>query len=95
MTILVAPISRNRTERRPVGHQLTRPLTIAGGKRTQSTEKKRSAKVTRQLRLLRAHGLVHKVPKTQRYQVSPKGKTLLTALAAARAADTVKLQGAA
>ena len=58
-------------------------------------EKKRSAKVTRQLRLLRAHGLVHKVPKTQRYQVSPKGKTLLTALAAARAADTVKLQGAA
>jgi hypothetical protein len=56
--------------------------------------KRQSAAVTRKLRLLRAHGLIHKVPKTHRYQVSPRGRTLLTALTAARQADTAKLLAA-
>lgn len=58
-------------------------------------EKRRSAAVTRRLRLLRAHGILHKVPKTHRYQLSAFGRTLLTALTAARAADTAKLQSVA
>jgi DNA-binding PadR family transcriptional regulator len=35
------------------------------------------------LRLLRAHGLLQKVPKTRRYQVTPAGRTILAALFAA------------
>ena len=53
--------------------------------------KRQSARVTRQLRLLRAHGLVQKVPKTHRYQVTPKGRTAINALLAARQADTSRL----
>lgn len=56
-----------------------------------SQQRRQSAKVTRLLRLLRAHGLIHKIPKTHRYQLSPKGRTAITALLAAREADIVQL----
>jgi hypothetical protein len=55
------------------------------------TDKQRMTKVTRLIRLLRAHGLVHKVPKTHRYTLSPKGSETITALLAARNANTRKL----
>jgi hypothetical protein len=55
----------------------------------------RSAATSRKLRLLRAHGLITKVPKTHRYLVTPAGRTALTALLAARAANTKKLLDAA
>jgi hypothetical protein len=59
-------------------------------------EKRRvSAAVTRKLRLLRAHGLIAKVPKTHRYKVSDKGMMAINALLAARLADTAKLSAAA
>jgi hypothetical protein len=51
-------------------------------------KRRRCGRVTRQLRLLRAHGLLHKVAKTHRYLVSPKGRLAITALLAARAAST-------
>jgi hypothetical protein len=53
--------------------------------------RQQSARVTRQLRLLRAHGLIHKVPKTHRYQLSPHGVDVINALLAARQASTAKL----
>jgi hypothetical protein len=57
--------------------------------------RRQSAALTRKLRLLHAHGLIHKVPKTHRYQVSPKGRTVITAILAARQANTAKLTQAA
>lgn len=53
--------------------------------------RRQMAKVTRMIRMLRAHGLVHKVPKTHRYTVSPQGHETITALLAARSANTQKL----
>jgi hypothetical protein len=53
--------------------------------------KQRSAKVGRLLRLLRAHGILKKVPKTHRYQVCEKSRDGLLALLAARAANPEKL----
>jgi len=41
----------------------------------------RSAAVSRRLRMLRAHGLIHKVPHTHRYHVAPEARTLLTTVA--------------
>lgn len=57
--------------------------------------RRQSAAVTRQLRLLRAHGLIRKVPKTHRYHLTKKGAKVVTALLAAQAADTRKLIDAA
>ncbi|MFN0134993.1 MAG: hypothetical protein ACKVS9_02630 [Phycisphaerae bacterium] len=57
--------------------------------------RRRSAAVTRKLRLLRAHGLIQKAPKTHRYQVTAAGRKLITAILAARAADAAKLITAA
>ena len=57
--------------------------------------RRRSAAVTRKLRLLRAHGLIEKIPKTHRYKVSTAGRSALTAILTARQADTAKLAAAA
>lgn len=58
-------------------------------------QRRQSAAITRKLRLLRAHGLIHKVPKTHRYQLNSHGQTIVAALLAARAADPAKLMKAA
>jgi hypothetical protein len=67
----------------------SKPATVA------AEQKRRSAQVGRQLRLLRAHGIVRKVPKTHRYQVTERGRLILTAIHAARHASTEKLVGLA
>ena len=43
-------------------------------------KRRRSAAVSRKLRLLRAHGLIHKVPKTHRYQVTEAGRRAIAAV---------------
>jgi hypothetical protein len=49
------------------------------GAETHSHEGRRnSARVTRLVRLLRAHGLVRKVPKTRYYRISQKGHVVMT-----------------
>jgi len=58
-----------------------------GGKQKRS----QAAKVSRRLGLLHAHGLIAKVSHTYRWQVTEKGRRILTALLAARQADTEKL----
>ena len=40
----------------------------------------RSAAISRKLRLLRAHGLIGKVPRTHRYQVTATGRSILVAV---------------
>jgi hypothetical protein len=62
---------------------------------TELEAKRQSTKVTRLLRLLRAHGLIAKIAKTHRYQVSEKGQVRLSALLAARRANTKQLLQAA
>jgi len=52
---------------------------------TAAQARRRSAWVTRRLRLLRAHGILEKVQKTTRYQVTREGRRLLTAILTARA----------
>lgn len=58
-------------------------------------QRRQSAAITRKLRLLRAHGLIHKVPKSHRYQLSPQGRKIINALLAARQASIAKLTEAA
>jgi hypothetical protein len=57
--------------------------------------KRRSARVSRQLRMLRAHGILQKVPRTHRYQVTPAGRKAITAILTARQATIAQLTKAA
>jgi hypothetical protein len=54
-------------------------------------ERRRAAAVTRQLRLLRAHGVLRKVSGTHRYVMTEAGRKITTALLAARQADVEQL----
>lgn len=58
---------------------------------TPEEQRRRSARVTRSLTLLRAHGLLRKVTGTHRYQLTQRGRRLITALMAARNADVDQL----
>ena len=58
-------------------------------------KKHQSGKVTRLLRLLRGHGVIAKIAKTHRYQLTEKGRSKLSALLAARNANTTQLLQAA
>jgi len=60
-----------------------------------AARKAQAGKVTRLLRLLRGHGLIAKIAKTHRYQLTDKGRTTLSALLAARKANTKQLLQAA
>jgi hypothetical protein len=53
--------------------------------------RRRSARVTRLLRLLRGHSLLHKVPHTHRYQTTAQARTTILALLAAADANPDKL----
>jgi hypothetical protein len=55
------------------------------------TAKQIAGRIGRLLRLLRAHGLLAKVPRTQRYRTTQKGRQIATAVLAAAAASTPQL----
>jgi hypothetical protein len=68
-----------------------RPILFgAAGSDTQQL-RRQSAAVTRKLRLLRAHCLIKKVPKTHRYVLTTQGTLIVNALIAAQKTDTNKL----
>ena len=54
-------------------------------------KRKQTAAVTRKLALLRAHGLIRRVPARHLYHVSPKGRRVITALLTARNASIEEL----
>jgi hypothetical protein len=65
---------------------------IEPGKTPNSQERRRaSARTTRRLRLLRAHGLIRKVGGTRYYRVTPKGQQIMSAALKLREADIARL----
>jgi hypothetical protein len=60
-------------------------------KTNRQTQRRQANAVTRQLVLLRAHGLIAKVSRSHRYIVTEKGRATITALLSARRADVDKL----
>jgi hypothetical protein len=66
-------------------------VALYGVSADEAVQRRQGAAVTRQLRLLRAHGLIIKVQKTHRYQVSAQGRRILSALLAAHGADATRL----
>jgi hypothetical protein len=58
-------------------------------------KRRRSAWVSRQIRILRAHGLIRKVPCENRYHVTTAGRQIITAVLAARKATVSHLSNVA
>jgi hypothetical protein len=57
------------------------------GKGSAEEDRRRSGRVSRLLARLRAHGLIRKISGTHRYQVTERGRRIITALLSARNAD--------
>jgi hypothetical protein len=58
-------------------------LLYVSATKTKTEQRRRSAAVSRKLRLLRAHGLLRKLPHTHRYQVNKEARLILNAILAA------------
>ena len=57
--------------------------------------RRRSGAVSRKLRLLRAHGLIQKLPHTHRYQITQSGRLIINAVLTARHATVKQIAAAA
>jgi hypothetical protein len=89
---LLNAISRGEFATAGLRNRDLRPLLCPASKpRSRREERRLSARVGRQLRLLRAHGLIRKIPKSHRYRLTPKGHLLTAALFAARQASVKHL----
>jgi hypothetical protein len=88
---LIEAISRGEFTLNGLRNQDLRRLLFAKPGRTKAEQKRQAAAVSRKLRLLRAHRLIRKVPHTHRYHLSDTGRTIVTALMAARNANTLEL----
>lgn len=87
---LLAAINRGEWALKGFRNREIRALLFARPKNNQE-KRSQSAKVTRRLAMLHAHGLISKVQRTHRWQLSDRGRRIVTALLAARQADTEKL----
>jgi hypothetical protein len=55
-------------------------LLYATGPDSPAERRRRSSATSRKLRMLRAHGIVRKIPRTHRYQLTDAGRTILLAV---------------
>jgi hypothetical protein len=69
--------------------------TLYGAAPDQATHRRQAARVTRLLGLLRAHGLIKKIPRTHRYLLTTNGTAAIPALLGANNAPLKQLAGAA
>ena len=95
-TALLAAVSRGEFTVNGLRNRDLRAL-LYGSEEALSPEevRRRAGRVTRQLRLLRAHGLLQKVPHTHRYQVTASGRGIMTAILTARHTPVDQLAKAA
>lgn len=68
-----------------------RQLLAADPRYAGKTDRQRSGMTTRSLRLLRDHGVIRRLPKARRYQITRDGRALVTVIQAALAASTEEL----
>jgi len=62
-----------------------------GESKDKSEQRRRSARVSRQLGLLRAHGLVHRVRGTHRWKLSAQGRRVITLLLLSKSASSKEI----
>jgi hypothetical protein len=88
---LLTAVSRPEFNQNGFRNRDLRPLLFDGEPRDDAARKRQSSAVSRQFALLRAHGLIRKVPHTHRYILTDQGRLVITALLAARNANALEL----
>jgi len=88
---LLQAISRGEFTLNGLRNRDLRTRLFPGEARSPGEKRRRSAWVSRKLCLLRAHGLLQKVPRTHRYQVTAVGRKILTAVLTATQATVAQL----
>jgi hypothetical protein len=88
---LLAAVSRGEFVLQGFRNRDLRRLLLGPGPGTAAEQRRQAMQVTRWIRLLRGPGLVQRVSKTHRYLLTDQGRQQITALLAARQADTAKL----
>jgi hypothetical protein len=89
---LLATVCRGEFTLQGFRNRDLRPLLFGDTEVPPEQLRKQSATVSRRLRLLRAHGLITKIPKTHRYQLTKIGRTAIPALLHAQQANASQLQ---
>jgi hypothetical protein len=74
-----------------IGGFRNRDLHAGWDNSAQHTEQQISGQITRWLRILRAHRVIYKIPATHRYQLTQKGRELITTARRLRTADIAAL----
>ena len=85
---LLEAISRGEFALNGLRNRDLRRLLYDDAARAKPEQQRNAAVVSRKLALLRAHRLIRKVPRTHRYHLTKRGRTIVTALITARNADT-------
>jgi hypothetical protein len=93
--LLLAAIARAEFDLSGFRNRNLQELLFSGTPRSDREARRRSAWVSRQLRLLRAHGLITKIPGTHRYRLTRTGRTMTTAILAALRATVRQLMPSA
>jgi hypothetical protein len=88
---LLAGVSRGEFAINGFRNRDLRALLYPGEEADPTVQRRRSAAITRKLRLLRGHGLISKVTKTHRYVLTDAGREAIAALLAAKNASATKL----
>lgn len=88
---LLTAISRGEFTLNGLRNRDIRALLFPKPVRDDVEQKRQAAAISRKLRLLRAHGLIRKVPRTHRYHLTNAGRTAVTALITARNANIQQL----
>lgn len=89
--LLLAALSRGEWTIAGFRNRDIQHLLYTGQPRDKKAARRRAAALGRKLRLLRAHGLIRKLPHTHRYLITESRRTSITALVAAQQANTQKL----
>jgi hypothetical protein len=92
---LLAAVNRGEFTINGLRNRDLQALLYSSAPKTKSDQRRRSAAISRKLRLLRAHGLIRKLPHTHRYQVTGNGRLILNAILSAHRVTVQQLTAAA
>lgn len=91
-TLLLRTVSRGEFKLNGLRNGQLQAILYPSSPASALEHRRRSASVGRQLRLLRAHGLIRKIGRTHRYILTPGGQELIAALLAAQRASLEQLR---
>ena len=88
---LLSAISRGEFLLHGFRNQDVRKLLDPGSEASPNARRKACAQISRRFRLLRAHGLVYKVPKTNLWRLSQRGRTVTAMVSKLRESNLLEL----